>query len=129
MTPDNDAPAVPAAIPESGGAPAEMPTSASHAILTPPIGELLEDLFATLEQRRRDMPEGSYTAQLLGGKQDKLLKKIAEESGEVIIAACEHDVAQLRYELGDLLYHMLVVMVREGLTLDDLSAELAARRS
>ena len=96
---------------------------------TPPIGELLEGLFATLEQRGRDMPEGSYTAQLLGGKQDKLLKKIAEESGEVIIAACEHDKAQLRYELGDLLYHMLVVMVREGLTLDDLSAELAGRRS
>jgi phosphoribosyl-ATP pyrophosphohydrolase len=105
------------------------PTTPGPAGDTPPIGALLEDLFATLEQRKRDMPEGSYTAQLLGGKQDKLLKKIAEESGEVIIAACEHDTAQLRYELGDLLYHMLVVMVREGLTLDDLSAELASRRS
>lgn len=105
------------------------PAATAPAGAAPPIGELLEDLFATLEQRKRDLPEGSYTAQLLSGKQDKLLKKIAEESGEVIIAACEHDIAQLRYELGDLLYHMLVVMVREGLTLEDLSAELASRRS
>lgn len=106
------------------------PAAATTAgVPAPPIGQTLQDLFAVLEQRKRDMPEGSYTAQLLGGTQDKLLKKIAEESGEVIIAACEHDLGQLRYELGDLLYHMLVVMVREGLTLDDLSGELAARRS
>ncbi|MDI6901775.1 MAG: phosphoribosyl-ATP diphosphatase [Anaerosomatales bacterium] len=94
----------------------------------PSIGEVLEEVFAVLEQRKREMPEDSYTAKLLLGPQDKLLKKIAEESGEVIIAARDRDAGQLRYEIGDLLYHLLVVMVREGLTLDDLAAEMADRR-
>ena len=74
------------------------------------------------------MPEGSYTAQLLGGPEDKLLKKIGEEATEVVMAAKDHDLGQLRYEIGDLVYHVLVVMVREGLTLDDLAEELASRR-
>lgn len=91
------------------------------------LGDVLEELAAVLEQRKRDLPEGSYTAKLLSGPQDKLLKKIAEESGEVIIAARDHDVAQTRYEAGDLLYHLLVVLAREGVTPDDLAAEMAGR--
>jgi phosphoribosyl-ATP pyrophosphohydrolase len=92
------------------------------------IGPVLEELFALLESRKAEMPEGSYTTQLLGGPQEKLLKKIAEEAGEVIIAARDRDVDQIRYEAGDLLYHLLVVLVREGVSLDDLAAELASRR-
>jgi phosphoribosyl-ATP pyrophosphohydrolase len=88
----------------------------------------MEELYGVLEARKRDLPEGSYTAKLLSGPQDKLLKKIAEESGEVIIAARDHDVAQTRYEVADLLYHLLVVMVREGVTPADLAAELQSRR-
>ncbi|MDO8964351.1 MAG: bifunctional phosphoribosyl-AMP cyclohydrolase/phosphoribosyl-ATP diphosphatase HisIE [Coriobacteriia bacterium] len=94
----------------------------------PGIGEVLEKLFALLEQRKRDLPEDSYTTKLLTGKQDKLLKKIAEESGEVIIAACEGDRDQVRYESADLIYHLLVVLVRQGIGLDELAAELASRR-
>lgn len=94
----------------------------------PDIGAVLESLFGVLEQRRRDLPEGSYTAKLLSGPQDSLLKKIAEESGEVIMAAKDGDNEHLRYEIGDLVYHLLVVMTREGLTLDDLAAELDSRR-
>lgn len=94
----------------------------------PRIGEILEEVFAVLESRKADLPEDSYTAKLLLGPQDKLLKKIAEEAGEVIIAARDHDAGQLRYEIGDIMYHLMVVMVREGLTLDDLAAELAGRR-
>jgi phosphoribosyl-ATP pyrophosphohydrolase len=81
-----------------------------------------------LEQRKRDMPEDSYTAKLLLGPQDKLLKKIAEEAGEVIIAARDQDLPQIRYEVADLMYHLMVVMVREGLSLDDLADELDGRR-
>jgi phosphoribosyl-ATP pyrophosphohydrolase len=92
------------------------------------IGEVLTVLFTVVEQRKRDLPEYSYTAKLLSGPQDKLLKKIGEESSEVIIAARDHDAGQLRYEVADLLYHLLVVMVREGISLDDLADELAARR-
>jgi len=64
---------------------------------------------------------------LLTGPHDKLLKKIAEEAGEVIIAARDGDHDQTRYEIADLLYHLLVVMVREGVEPGDLAAELAGR--
>jgi len=80
-------------------------------------------VFGVLESRKAELPEGSYTAKLLLGPQDKLLKKVAEEAGEVIIAARDHDLAQLRYEIADVLYHLMVVMVREGLTWDDIAAE------
>ncbi len=95
---------------------------------TPDIGGVLESLFGVLQQRKRDLPEDSYTTRLLSGPQDSLLKKIAEEAGEVIMAAKDGDNEHLRYEIGDLVYHLLVVMTREGLTLDDLAAELDGRR-
>jgi phosphoribosyl-ATP pyrophosphohydrolase len=94
----------------------------------PEIGGVLGEVYAVLEQRKRDLPESSYTAKLLMGPRDKLLGKIGEESAELITAARDGDAKQLRYELGDLLYHMLVVMVREGVSLDDLAAELYSRR-
>jgi len=102
--------------------------TASPAAAGPGLGAVLEELAAVLEQRRTEQPEGSYTVKLLTGPQDKLLKKIAEEAGEVIIAARDHDVAQTRYEIADLLYHLLVVMTREGISPADLAAELASRR-
>ena len=92
------------------------------------LGSVLSELFALLESRKRDMPVGSYTARLLGGPEDALFKKVGEEASEVIMAAKDHDSGHLRYEIGDLVYHLLVVMVREGLTLDDLATELASRR-
>lgn len=92
------------------------------------LGETLAELATVIDQRKRDLPEGSYTVKLLTGPQDKLLKKIAEESGEVIIAARDHDHAQTRYEIADLLYHLLVVMAREGISPEELASELAGRR-
>jgi phosphoribosyl-ATP pyrophosphohydrolase len=104
------------------------PLGSPAPVHTPELGGVLSAVYAVLQQRKRDLPEDSYTAKLLMGPQDKLLKKIAEESSEVIIAARDGDAKQLRYELGDLLYHMLVVMVREGVTLEELAAELHDRR-
>ncbi|MBN2848883.1 MAG: bifunctional phosphoribosyl-AMP cyclohydrolase/phosphoribosyl-ATP diphosphatase HisIE [Coriobacteriia bacterium] len=101
---------------------------ADPAAVAPSLGTVLEGLGAVLEQRKRDLPEGSYTAALLSGPQDKLLKKIAEEAGEVIIAARDQDTGQLTYEAADLLYHLLVVLTREGVTPSDLAAELESRR-
>lgn len=95
----------------------------------PAIGEVLPELFALLESRKAELPEDSYTASLLSGHEDKLLKKIGEEATEVVMAAKDGDAAHLRYEIADLVYHLLVVMVRQGLTLDDLAGELASRRS
>jgi len=94
----------------------------------PRLGDVLEELCGVIRQRGVEQTEGSYTVKLLTGPQDKLLKKIAEESGEVIIAARDHDHAQTRYEIGDLMYHLLVVMEREGVEPGDLARELAERR-
>lgn len=94
----------------------------------PHLGAVLTELYSVLESRKQELPEDSYTAKLLMGPQDKLLKKIAEEAGEVIIAARDRDAKQTRYEVADLIYHLLVVMVREGISLDELASELAGRR-
>ncbi|MCL4554221.1 MAG: phosphoribosyl-ATP diphosphatase [Actinobacteria bacterium] len=94
------------------------------------VGQVLSELFEVLESRRGQVDVGgeSYTAQLLAGPEDRLLKKIGEEATEVVMAAKDADAVQLRYEIADLLYHVMVVMVRYGLTLDDVADELAGRR-
>jgi phosphoribosyl-ATP pyrophosphohydrolase len=97
----------------------------SDARLT--LGETIDALWATIEQRREADPSASYTARLLTEHEDRLLKKIAEESGEVVMAAKDADPDHLRYEAADLVYHLLVVMARWGLTPQDLADELAVR--
>jgi len=101
----------------------------SDAAGTTRFSEIIGELWDVIESRRDADPEGSYTARLLQGPEDALLKKIAEEAGEVIMAAKDRDAEHLRYEIGDVVYHLLVVMARWGLTPDDLAEELAARRS
>ena len=91
------------------------------------LGDVLDELFAVIEARRGADEDESYTARLLNGPEDSLLKKIAEESGEVIMAAKDADAHHLRYEAGDLVYHLLVVLARWGVTPSDLAAELVAR--
>jgi len=92
------------------------------------IGEVLGKLYLVLEERKDASPESSYTAALLSDSEDRLLKKIGEEATEVVIAAKDADVAQLKYEIADLVYHLTVTMVRYGLTFDDIAEELASRR-
>lgn len=92
------------------------------------LGDVLDELFSVIESRREADPESSYTARLLTGNEDSLLKKIAEESGEVIMAAKDADADHLRYEAADLVYHLLVVLARYGLTPTELARELASRR-
>ena len=91
------------------------------------IGQTLESLAGTIHGRREASPEVSYTAKLLTEPEDELLKKIAEEASEVIMACKDDDHDHIRYEAGDLAYHMLVVMERYGVTLDELAGELNAR--
>ena len=93
------------------------------------LGSVIDELWAVIESRRDADPETSYTARLLVEQEDKLLKKIAEEAGEVIMAAKDADAEHLRYEIGDVVYHLLVVMARWGITPDDLAEELASRRT
>ena len=91
------------------------------------IGETLIDLAATIHGRRSASPETSYTAKLLTEVEDELLKKLAEESSEVIMACKDKDHDHIRYEAGDLVYHLLVTLERYGVSLDELAGELNAR--
>lgn len=92
------------------------------------IGAVLEALAVTIRARREADPEESYTARLLNGPEDCLLKKVGEESCEVIMAAKDGDHDHVLYESADLVYHLLVTLERYDVALEELAAELAARR-
>ena len=89
------------------------------------IGETLEGLAATIHARDAS-PQESSTARLLTIK-DELLKKLAEEASEIIMACKDRDHDHIRYEAGDLVYHLLVTLERYGISLDELAGELNAR--
>ena len=87
----------------------------------------LQGLYELLEERKKDKPEGSYTTYLFEKGIDKILKKVGEESTEVIIAAKADDKRETVYELGDLAYHAMVLMVQMGISVEDVIKELASR--
>ena len=87
----------------------------------------MDNLFEMLEGRKKNMPEGSYTTYLFEKGIDKILKKIGEECTEVIIASKAEDKAETIYEIADLAYHVMVMMVEQGITLEDVRKELASR--
>ena len=86
----------------------------------------LEGLYELLEGRKRDMPEGSYTSYLFSKGLDKILKKVGEECTEVIAAKAE-DKKETVYEIADLAYHVMVLMVEAGISVEDVHKELASR--
>lgn len=87
----------------------------------------LEGLYELLEGRKNERPEGSYTTYLFDKGIDKILKKVGEENTEVIIAAKADDKAETIYELADLAYHAMVLMVEMGISVEDVHRELASR--
>ena len=86
-----------------------------------------EGLYKLIEGRKTEKKEGSYTTYLFEKGLDKILKKVGEESTEVIIAAKAQDKPETIYEISDLLYHLMVLMVEAGISLEDVRAELASR--
>ncbi len=91
------------------------------------LEEVLDRLYRLIELRNRERPEGSYTTYLFDQGLDKILKKVGEECAETIIAAKNHDRSALIKETSDLLYHLLVLFVDRGLTLDEVRDELLSR--
>ena len=87
----------------------------------------LQNLYEMLVGRKIDKPEGSYTTYLFQKGIDKILKKVGEESTEVIIAGKANDKPETIYELADLAYHAMVLMVEMGITVEDVHRELASR--
>ena len=107
-------------------------TGAESCFHNPVLGEKqdkfqLEGLYQLLQSRKRELPEGSYTTYLFQKGLDKILKKVGEESTEVIIAGKAEDKAETIYEIADLAYHVLVLMVQMGISVEDIRAELASR--
>ena len=94
----------------------------------PALGAVLESLYAIIESRRLERPAGSYTTYLFNQGLDKILKKIGEEAAETIIAAKNEALAPFISEVSDLAYHLLVLLVERGVTLEEIATEMKARR-
>ena len=91
------------------------------------LGTTLQNLYATIAQRKLTLPPNSYTTYLFEKGLDKILKKIGEESSETIIAAKNSNLPELTGEISDLIYHLLVLMVEKGLPLAAIQEELTSR--
>ncbi len=90
--------------------------------------DVIDELYKVVKSRQAQPVENSYTCYLFEKGLDKILKKVGEESAEVIIAAKNGNNEDTVNEMGDLLYHLLVLMAQQGITPDDLKAVLEKRR-
>ncbi len=88
---------------------------------------VLQDVYATIKDRKENPREGSYTNYLFDKGIDKILKKVGEECTEIVIAAKNPDAEEIKYEIADFLYHAMVLMVERGVTWEDITDELARR--
>lgn len=126
--------------PLTGETPRSNPKSAIVAAPAPPersvsvvdldsmeVGILFNDLYTLIRMREAERPENSYTTYLFNSGLDKILKKVGEEATETVIAAKNGSAKELTSELSDLFYHLLVLMVERGLSLNDICKELAGR--
>ena len=87
----------------------------------------LDILMEMIRERKTNPREGSYTSYLFEKGIDKILKKVGEESTEVIIAAKDDEPKEVVYEVSDLVYHVMVMMIEQGISLEDIHDELASR--
>lgn len=130
ITADCDADALVVEVVKSGPA---CHTGAESCFFTPVyLSEELkafsyEGLYRLIEGRKLEPKEGSYTTYLFEKGLDKILKKVGEECTEVLIAGAKRDREETVYEIADLLYHLMVLMVQGGITLEDVARELEKR--
>jgi phosphoribosyl-ATP pyrophosphohydrolase len=92
--------------------------------------DTLEELFAVIEDRKETLPEDSYTASLFTHEkgENAVLEKLGEETTELVLAAKDDDHDEVAYEAADIVYHLLVLLSMKEMDLEDLEAELEARR-
>ena len=91
--------------------------------------QLLDRLYDLIKERKENRPAGSYTTYLFNEGLDKILKKVGEESTETIVAAKNNEDDRLIAEVSDLVYHLIVLLVARGISLDQIRAELGRRRT
>jgi len=109
-----------------GDAAAETPQDA--AVSSSPAVAILHELYHVINDRKTSPKEGSYTNYLFDKGQDKILKKVGEESAETIIASKNNSKQEILYEMADLWYHCLVLLAYHDITPTELLGELAGRR-
>lgn len=90
--------------------------------------DIFQEVYDVVVDRKDNPKEGSYTNYLFDKGLDKILKKVGEESSEVIIGAKNENKDEISYEIADLIYHLTVLMVHQGLTWEDIAKELQSRR-
>ncbi|WP_440007302.1 phosphoribosyl-ATP diphosphatase [Halomicrococcus sp. SG-WS-1] len=95
-----------------------------------PTDDVLDDLFAVIEDRKETLPEGSYTASLFTHEkgQNAVLEKLGEETTELVLAAKDDDREEIAHESADIVYHLLVLLAMKDMDVADLRSELAERR-
>lgn len=89
--------------------------------------KVFENVYQVIEDRREHPKEGSYTNYLFDKGLDKILKKLGEEATEIVIASKNPEPEEIKYEISDFLYHMMVLMVEKGVSWDDIVEELNQR--
>ncbi|WP_436346069.1 phosphoribosyl-ATP diphosphatase [Natronorubrum sp. FCH18a] len=94
------------------------------------MDQTLEELFAVIEDRKETLPDDSYTASLFTHEkgENEVLEKLGEETTELVLAAKDDDRDEIAYEAADIVYHLLVLLSMKEMSLEDLEAELEARR-
>ena len=92
--------------------------------------DVIDELFAVIEDRKANLPEDSYTASMFTHEkgENAVLEKLGEETTELILAAKDDDTEELAHESADIVYHLLVLLSMKEMDVDDLRAELAKRR-
>lgn len=93
------------------------------------VKDIMSTLYSVIEERKEKPEEGAYTTYLFNEGIDKILKKVGEEASEVIIGAKNSNKEEVIYETSDLVYHMLVLLVEMGISIDDIKEELYKRHS
>ncbi|MFY4815105.1 phosphoribosyl-ATP diphosphatase [Haloarcula sp. AONF1] len=93
-------------------------------------GDVIDELFTVIEDRKTNLPEDSYTASLFTHEkgENAVLEKLGEETTELILAAKDDDTEELAHESADIVYHLLVLLSMKEMDVDDLRTELAKRR-
>ena len=89
--------------------------------------QTLNELYEIIKNRKAQPKEGSYTNYLFDKGIDKILKKVGEEATEIVIAAKNPDPEEVKYEISDFLYHMMVLMAEKGVRWEEITEELANR--
>ena len=92
--------------------------------------DIIDELFAVIEDRKETLPEDSYTASLFTHEkgENAVLEKLGEETTELVLAAKDDDHAELAHESADIVYHLLVLLAMKDMDIEDLRSELAKRR-